>query len=144
MAESSPKTDDKQAKAFDWVRERSKCSLRSIFDTLAGAVKKDVETATQLLQEAHNDKIVFHYTQDRNLITVVRERFDVADQAQSQTRVRFALSASEITVERQQQKQFSILGSFNEKGECKIVVNGQDLEPWKICRMALEDLFFGF
>jgi len=143
MAESSPKTNDKTSTAFDWVRERSKCSLRSIFDTLAGAVKKDVETATQLLEEAHNDKVVFHFTQDRNVITVVRERFDVADQVQAQTRVRFALSATEITVERQQEKLFSIQGSFNAKGECKIVVDGQDLEPWQICRMALEDVFFG-
>ena len=106
-------------------------------------MKQDVETATQLLQEAHNDEVIYPFHARPQRDQVVRERFDIADQAQSQTRVRFALSATEITVERQQEKMFSIQGSFNAKGECKIIVDGQDLEPWQICRMALEDLFFG-
>ena len=128
---------------FDWVRARAQCSLRPVFENLAGTIQKDVESAIKLSEEERNSKTMLHYARDRNTITVTSEPASTKDAAQPQGVVRFALSATEITVERQNAKQFSILASLNSNGDCKIVANGQEVELWQVSRMALEGLFFG-
>lgn len=33
--------------------------------------------------------------------------------------------------------------TLNNEGRCMLKVDGEELEPWNVRRMALEDLFFG-
>jgi len=61
-------------------------------------------------------------------ITVTSDRAEAEAPAQSQIVVCFALS---------------ILVSLNPGDDCKIAANAQELELRQVCRMALEDVFFG-
>jgi hypothetical protein len=127
---------------FDWVRARSNCSVTALFDALNVATKQDVESVTQLLQEARNSRVYIQHLQDRRVITVLRQCSDVVDPDQSQVTVRFVLSSHEIAVERQGTKMFSVIPSLNANRECKAMVNNQEYEVWQVCRMALDELFF--
>ena len=49
---------------------------------------------------------------------------------------------TDIAVSRDDSEHFHIMPSFGRDGECRMAVNGEDLETWKVCRMAVEELFF--
>jgi hypothetical protein len=40
------------------------------------------------------------------------------------------------------EKMFEITLTFTDKGECKLIVNNEERESWRVRRMALEDLMF--
>jgi hypothetical protein len=126
---------------FDWVNARSRCSAAMVFQALVTAVKQDVEAAGQLLREARNHKVVLTCITDRNVITVTRERTDVADKPL--TAARFTLVFSEITIDRDGTRQFSVIPFLNSNKECRLRANSEELELWQVCQRALEDLFFG-
>jgi hypothetical protein len=126
--------------SFDWVKARSKCSLGSIFEVLANAVKQDVESALQLLKEARDAKTVLTYKRDRAVITVTREKTNIIGPPET---VVFSLSSSAITIEQSNGTQFLVTPSLNQQGECKMTVDGHELELWQVCQKALGGLFFG-
>lgn len=130
-----------QSSSFSWVRERSRCSLGVLFGTLATAIKQDVDTANELLQEIGNKHQSFKYNRDRNVITVIRSRRTVTNEIEQHT-VEFTVSSIAITVSRDEAKQFSAIPSLSTEGKCTMIAEGDELEIWQVCRKALEDLFF--
>ena len=126
---------------FDWVKERAKCSLGSMFNALATAVEQDVQSVKELQRAVHDSKNFFEFTRDRNVFTVTRENKKVPVELPDV--VTFTLSVSEITVQTPSEDSFSVVPALNEEGKCKLTVNGKELEVWQVCQMALGRLFFG-
>jgi hypothetical protein len=125
---------------FDWVKERAKCSLGSMFDALSTAVEQDVQSVKDLQRAVHDSKNFFEFKRDRNVFRVNREKTNALEPPSAVT---FTLSANEITVESPDEAAFSVIPALNEDGKCKLTVSGKELEIWQVCQMALGRFFFG-
>jgi hypothetical protein len=118
---------------FDWVEARLACSALKVFELLALEAQKNVET----------------FTRDPN---APRYEFVRVDGSFSISRrhgfqgvkgVRFTLLGEAIEIE----GHGFILAltatlTLNNDGECRLKVNGQELERWQVLRRALEPLLF--
>jgi hypothetical protein len=61
----------------------------------------------------------------------------------SSASVTFSLAEKAIVVlNNEGEKMFEITLTFTDKGECKLIVNNEERESWRVRRMALEDLMF--
>jgi hypothetical protein len=132
---SNDHSNDKNAKPFDWVTRRSTCSLASVFKELRAQVEQDVNTRNGLRP---------NYAPYEFSIADQDGGFNVFLKAKElQMAVRFVLAEHSILVKDDKGTElFAVSLSFNERGECKLKVNGEDREYWQVRRMALEDLMF--
>ncbi|MGA3095215.1 MAG: hypothetical protein ABSF25_02075 [Bryobacteraceae bacterium] len=124
---------------FDWVKARAACSLEVLFQQLRVAVKRDVDSMNAVLAQAGRPvQCQFGDFSNRFLVMISGNGFPMR-------RAEFALSPSGISVEvdKPKQKTFSAIATLNPDGDCRLVVNNQELELWQVCRLGLEDLFFG-
>ena len=123
---------------FDWVRARAACSLDVLFQQLRVAADRDVDSMNAVLKAADRT-IVCELAEvgDRFLVTISGNAFPmrIAEFARTETSIA-------VSVEKGKKK-FVAVPTLNPDGVCKLTVNNQELELWQVCRMALEDLFFG-
>lgn len=120
---------------FDWVTERSSCSLPKVFNDLRLQVENDVKTRNSLRPKF--SRYEFSMTEDTSKFSVLLQ----ADELQKS--VTFNLGDHLISVTDDQGKTvFEVSLSFDERGRCRSIVNAQECEFWQIRRMALEDLMF--
>lgn len=121
--------------SFDWVTERSACTLPKVFHTLLLQVEGDVKTRNSLRPQ--NSPYEFSIEQNGGDFKVLLTTGDVRDS------VTFVLSERSILVRDGQANQiFEITSNLTPEGHCHLVVNNQSLEFWQVRRMALEGLFF--
>lgn len=123
---------------FDWVRARAACSLEVAFRQLQTAAKRDVNSMNTVLREARRPVICeLAVTGNRFLVTISGNTFPIRS-------AEFTLTSSGISVEvdKPKARTFSAVPTLTSEGNCKLIVNDQELEYWQVCRMALEDLFF--
>ena len=126
---------EKDTSKFDWVTERSQCSLPNVFRTLRLQVEEDVKTRNAL--RPNNSPYEFSVLENGDEFTVLLKAKDV------EMSVIFGLAEHAILVRDDKDAQlFEITLTFNDKGECKLYVNEEEREPWQVRRMALEDLLF--
>jgi hypothetical protein len=121
---------------FDWVTERSSCSLPKVFAELRQQVEEDVKTRNGL----RPDHAPYEFS-----LTVDTAEFIVHLKAKElQHSVTFGLGDHEITIRNNDKggASFQVTLSFNDQGECMLIVNEEKREFWQIRRMALEDLMF--
>jgi hypothetical protein len=142
----NPKADgkgnDKNDKAgqnkptFDWVTERSSCSLPKVFAELRQQVEEDVKTRNGL--RPNNAPYEFSLTVDTSEFTVHLKAKEL------QHSVTFGLGEHGITVRNNDKDgaSFQVTLAFNDQGECMLIVNQEKREFWQIRRMALEELMF--
>jgi hypothetical protein len=133
------KTNDKKAQEppkFDWVTERSACTLPKVFATLRQSVEEDVKTRNGLRPK--NAPYEFSVTVDTSEFTVHLKA------AELQRSVTFSLGDHEIAVKNNDKDgaRFAVTLTFSDQGECKLLVSEKERELWQIRRMALEDLMF--
>jgi hypothetical protein len=130
--------DDKVGKdmsKFDWVTERSLCSLPKIFKDLRLQVEEDVETRNALRPD--NSPYEFSVAGNGSDFTVLLESKDV------HRSVIFSLSDHAILVRDDKGSQmFDVTLTFNDEGECRLNVNAEEHDLWQVRRMALEELLF--
>jgi hypothetical protein len=120
---------------FNWVTERSGCSLPKIFRQLMSEVEVDVKTRNQ--QRPQNAPYAFSMTEKGPEFTVLLEAKEV------HRSIVFTLAEHAIVVKDGEGNQmFDVTLTFSEEGQCRLTVHGKERELWQVRRMALEDLMF--
>src|SRR5258708_4513895 len=115
----------------DWIKARAACCFEVSFRQLQVAVKRDVESMNAVLVEANRPvSCEFGNTGNRFLVTISGKGFPVRS-------AEFTLTSSAISIEVDKPiaKKLTAIPSLNPDGECKLVVGGQELELWQVCRM---------
>jgi hypothetical protein len=120
---------------FDWVTQRYSCSLPSIFKELRSQVEQDVKTRDSL--RPNNAPYEFS-------VSDVDAGFRVVLKAKGlEMAVTFILAENAILVRDDKGvEMFPVTLIFNDRGECKLNVNGKERDLWQVRRMALEELMF--
>jgi hypothetical protein len=131
----STDTGKKEAPKFDWVTQRSQCSLPKIFKTLRQEIEQDVKTRNGL--RPANSPYEFSVTENGSDFSVALKLNGM------QTSVTFSLTDHTIVVRDDKDKtQFEVTIAFDEEGQCKLYVNEAERCMWQVRRMALEELMF--
>jgi hypothetical protein len=133
------------ASKFDWVTERSSCSLPKVFTALRVQVEEDVKTRNAL--RPSNSPYEFSVKEDNGEFAVLlkaqqleqRVVFSLADHA---ILVREGKGNDDKSNKDKSNLMFEVTAAFSDKGECRLKVNGQERESWQVRRMALEELMF--
>ena len=123
------------APKFDWVTERSSCSLPRVFTTLRVQVEADVKTRNSL--RPGNSPYEFSVKEDNGEFAVLLKA------QQLQQSVVFSLADHAILVrDDKSNPMFEVTAAFSDRGECRLKVNGEERDFWQVRRMALEELMF--
>jgi hypothetical protein len=126
---------EKDISKFDWVTERSSCSLPKVFKALRLQVEEDVKTRNAL--RPNNSPYKFSVAENGDDFEVLLEAKDV------RRSVIFSLAEHAILVRDDKGKQMiKVTLTFNDEGECKLNVNEEERDFWQVRRMALEELLF--
>jgi hypothetical protein len=127
--------DQKDKSKFNWVTERSSCSLPKVFHTLRLQVEEDVKTRNT--QRPKNSPYEFSVKESGSDFAVLYVAKDVSSS------VIFTLAEHSILVRGGEGNQmFEVTLNFTPEGECKLIVNDQQRDFWQVRRMALEELLF--
>ncbi len=130
--DASPNREPAQ---FDWITERSACSLPKVFSALRSQIEQDVKTRNSL--RPPNSPYEFSLAEDTTEITVCLEAQDL------RRSIIFSLGEHAISVrDDQDARLFEVTLTFDDAGKCRLNVNGAEREFWQVRRMALEDLMF--
>jgi hypothetical protein len=120
---------------FDWVTERSSCTLPKAFNTLRLQVEEDVKTRNAL--RPNPPAYEFLVTHDTGEFAVLLKAKEL------QKTVAFSLADNAILVRDDQGKpMFEVTLAFDDSGKCRLNVNAQERDFWQVRRMALEDLMY--
>ncbi len=123
------------AAKFDWVTERSACSLPKVFNALRMQVEEDVKTRNGL--RPSNSPYEFSVKEDNGQFAVVLKAQEVEQS------VAFSLTEHAIVVRDDKgSPMFEVTATFSDEGKCWLKVNGEERNFWQVRRMALEDLLF--
>lgn len=124
----------------DWVGARAKCSVAVVFENLRNGARRDVHTRNEQLPDRSN--YVFRFAELPNTtdsFSVIRE----GGRGTGADIVRFSWSAQTIEIESQSGRvNMRATLTLNLKGECRLLVNNEELEEWHVRKKALEGLFF--
>ena len=122
---------------FDWVTERANCSTQKVFRSLELGVKADVDKRNAVRQ---NGEPKWDTTSSAERFSAFRDGGD----GWSPLVVEFAIEGDRIDVCHNGGHVFGAKLTINNKGQCRLKVQGQELEleEWQFRRRALEDLFF--
>jgi hypothetical protein len=121
---------------FEWVKARAECSIGLIFEQLKTQVQEDVD-ARQALREGPPYHYAFKFKVENDTIIALLEGHRLHESV--------TLRLSENTIEvmgKDGKPLFSGTATLNNDGECRLKVNGEELEFWQFRKKALEDLFF--
>ena len=129
------RTNEKEETKFDWVTARSACTLPKVFKDFRLQVEQDVKTRNSL--RLKNAAYEFAVGESDNGFKVVLKS-DAVNLAVTFTLAEHAIQVRDNTGT----SMFDITLKFTDKGECKLMVNGEEREMWQVQRMALEDLMF--
>jgi hypothetical protein len=130
-AKGAPKEPPK----YDWVTERSRCSLPKVFHTLRMQVEEDVKTRNALRPE--NSPYEFSVTENIDEFAVVLQAKEVRES------ISFRLAEHTIVVRDDKSNPlFDVIATFSEDGKCKLYVNEAERDFWQVRWMALEGLMF--
>jgi hypothetical protein len=133
--QGTPARDERGNSGFDWVSERSSCSLPKVFNVLRLQVEADVKTRNAL--RLNYSPYEFFLAEDTGEFKVLLKAKEL------QQTVTFSLGERAIQVrDGQDNKMFEVTVAFDEKGKCRLNVNGEERDFWQVRRMALEDLMF--
>jgi hypothetical protein len=126
---------EKDPSKFNWVAERSSCTLPRIYKALRSQIEEDVK--------ARNDQRPKNSPYEFSVVETGAD-FSVLLQAkESRTSVVFILADSAIVVRDDQgNAMFEVTLTFTDDGKCKLHVNQEERDFWQVRRMALEDLMF--
>jgi hypothetical protein len=126
---------EKDKSKFNWVTERSSCSLPKVFQSLRSQVEEDVKTRNALRPK--NSPYEFSVEETGSDFTVLFVAKDI------RRSVTFSLAEHGILVRSDKSDQmFEVKLNFTDNGECQLSVNDQRRDSWQVRRMALEELLF--
>ena len=126
-------------KDFDWVKARRECSIAKVFESLHLAAKASVDA----METTANGK-----TWNNFQFSAFADSFSVVwDNGFEKRGVRFHLErrtrivADPFRVPNATPMRADL--TLNDDGECRLVVDGAELQEWQFLKRALEPLFFG-
>src|ERR1700733_625329 len=123
------------ASNFDWVTERSSCSLPKVFTALRVQVEADVKTRNGL--RPGNSPYEFSVKEDNGEFAVV------LGAEQLRQSVAFSLTDHAILVrDDKSNPMFEVTATFSDGGECRLKVNGEERDFWQARGWAREALIF--
>jgi len=126
---------DRDKSTFDWITERSSCSLPNVFKKLRLQAEEDVKVRNAL--RPNNSPYKFSVADTGGDFTVLLEAKDV------HRSVILSLAERAILVRDDKgNPMFEVTLTFTEEGECRLNVNGEERDFWQVRRMALEELLF--
>ena len=126
---------EKDKSKFNWVSERSSCSLPKVFQALRAQVEEDVKTRNGLRPK--NSPYEFSVEEAGSDFSVTFVSSDV------RRSVTFSLAEHGILVRGDKAEQMFEVGlTFTDDGQCRMIVNEKHLDSWQVRRMALEELLF--
>jgi hypothetical protein len=122
---------------FDWVTARHACSVGGFFERLCVGARQNVNTRKALRVELA-DTGPIEFTSSRGIFSVMRTVNQMAPVG-----VRFVLDGQTIRVEGSGvDVGFKGTLTLTDEGECRLRVNGEELDEWQVLRRGLETLFF--
>ena len=125
----------KEKQPFDWVKARSACTLPKIFKDLRLCVEQDVKTRNSLRLKTAAYEFAVAESDGGFKVLLKSDALSAA--------VTFTLADHAILVrDSTGTSMFEITLHFTDKGECKLMVDGEEREMWQVQRMALEELMF--
>ena len=126
---------EKDISNFDWVTERSSCSLPKVFKELRLQVEADVKTRNAL--RPNNSPYEFSVAENGDDFTVLLEAKD------AHKSVIFSLAEHAILVRDEKGNQMlEVTLTFSDEGKCRLHVNKEERELWQVRRLALEEILF--
>ena len=126
---------ERDKSTFDWITERSSCSLPNVFKKLRLQAEEDVKVRNAL--RPNNSPYKFSVAVAGGDFTVLLEAKDV------HRSVIFSLAEHAILVRDDKgNPMFEVTLTFNDEGQCKLNVNERELDFWQVRRMALDELMF--
>ena len=130
-----PKKAGQGAPAFDWVTERSSCTLPKVFKELRLEVEADIKTRNAL--RPNNSPYEFSVSEKGSDFTVILQAKEL------RRSVTFTLAEHAILARDDKgEPMMELTLTFDDQGKCKLHANKQEREMWQVRRMALEDLLF--
>jgi hypothetical protein len=135
MADEKNSSESKGAPNFDWVTQRSACSLPAVFKELRSQVEQDVRTRNGLRPDLAPYEFFFADQDSGFRVSLKAKELEMA--------VTFVLGEHAILVNDDKGgTMFEVTLHFNQQGECRLKVGGEEREYWQVRRMALEELMF--
>ncbi len=120
----------------NWVAALAQCSLTPVFIRLKAGAEADVRTRTALRQ---GEAVTFGVTDHGEMFAVYLD-----DNSGRTKKVTFTRNPHDITVVANDgTPEVKATLTLNNLGECRLLVNGQELEEWQFRKNALGRLFFG-
>jgi hypothetical protein len=130
-----------QGEPFDWVKARNDCSIDTVFDRLRLGVQGDVVKRERIRASSGADPRKGKFTFASNI-----GRFSASFRTHDNegSVIIFTLRRNRIVITNDQDEQLmSATVTISDDRECRIVVDGEQLEEWQFRKRALETLFFG-
>lgn len=121
---------------FDWVTARANCSLVGVYERLREQVRRDVEILESLQADAaRTNRLEFHSNEDGFRVTTRRGK--------SSLLIRFVLRETAVEVSNiEGTVTLSGAATLSDDGQCRLRVDGRDVELWQFRKRALESFFF--
>jgi hypothetical protein len=133
--ENKDKQGNKEKQKFDWVTQRSSCSLPNVFKELRVQIEQDIKTRNSL----RPNYAPYEFSiadNDGGFRAILKSK-------ELEMAVTFTLAEHAILVRDDKGvAMFEVTLTFNDFGECQLNVNGEERDYWQVRRMALEDLMF--
>jgi hypothetical protein len=121
---------------YNWVTERSKCSLREALLRLQRETEKDVEVRNALRPEGV--KYQFSLAPNADAFVVSLSGFGMPSSS-----VCVRLEKGYIAVyDDARNEMFQARITLNDDGECRFLIDGNERAFWQFRRRALDRLFF--
>lgn len=121
---------------FDWVRARAKCSPIQMFKEIEVGVRDDVDAINSQRHPEDRFKFTVIRNSSGNYFTVIREMDNGSQQ------VAFELTPQGIKITKETGAEILARTTLNAGGQCRLKVDGRELQQWQLRQLALEDLFF--
>jgi archaellum component FlaG (FlaF/FlaG flagellin family) len=123
---------------FDWVKARAECSRQVVFEQLRLGAKHDAATRTEMLLKK-NASFGFCVVSHNSSFSVLMQG-DISELRS----IVFTLTADGISVQDGSGKPIATATlTLNDDGDCRLEVEGKELDFWQFRKMALHDLLFG-
>jgi hypothetical protein len=126
------------AEQFDWVTERSLCSLPRVFERLGLEIQQDVDTRNAMRPAIpqFGFEYAFEMVGDEKSFTVHLHAYKVHKS------VAFTLADGHIEVQDANSRTFHATVGLNDDGACVLYVDGKERSSWHVRKLALDHLFF--
>ncbi|MGA2609541.1 MAG: hypothetical protein ABSH01_19040 [Terriglobia bacterium] len=119
-----------------WVRARANCYPEHIFKQIEIGAQDDID----VINSEHNldeaAKFMLQPNSSGNFFTVYRTVNRVTRE------VKFYITRDGMRIVKDDGEEIKVTLTLNNYGQCRLKVNGEELEQWQVRRLALEGLFF--